>query len=97
MGGGAEGNSQQHLHQVDVIDTWGIMMESGQRTLSDFLRDGLHLAAEGNNVIFEEIMEYIRQKHPEWDPATMQIHGPQWRDLDLDHPETDLLICANKP
>ncbi|KAF9089671.1 hypothetical protein BGX29_011919 [Mortierella sp. GBA35] len=96
-GGGASGGSR--LHQVDVIDTWGIMMaqvESGPRTLSDFLKDGIHLAAEGNNVIYEEIIKILRNKYSEWDPDKMLMHGPWWRQLDLDHPETDLLICGNK-
>ncbi|KAK3843098.1 MAG: SGNH hydrolase-type esterase domain-containing protein [Linnemannia gamsii] len=94
-----EGQLMQQLHQVDVIDTWEIMtrqVESGQRKLSDFLRDGVHLAAEGNNIVFEEIMEIIRRKYPEWDPTKMQMHGPLWRELDLDHPKIDLMICTNK-
>jgi len=40
-------------HQVDVIDTWGLMMaeiDAGRRTLNDYLKDGVHLAVEGNNV-----------------------------------------------
>lgn len=40
-------------HQVDVIDTYGLMMEQvklGHRTLEDYLKDGVHLASEGNNV-----------------------------------------------
>ncbi|KAF9920753.1 hypothetical protein FBU30_009307 [Linnemannia zychae] len=87
------------LHEIDVIDTWSIMMdlvESGERNLSDFLRDGVHLAAEGNNIIFQEIMNIIRTKYPEWNPDKMPMNGPWWRKLDRAHPETDLLICANK-
>ncbi|KAF8927528.1 hypothetical protein BGZ47_002104 [Haplosporangium gracile] len=72
-------------------------VESGERTLSEFLKDGLHLAAAGNDMIFEEIMKILRNKYPFWDPAKMLMHGPWWRHLDLDHPETDLLICANQP
>ncbi|KAF9129101.1 hypothetical protein BGW39_004473 [Mortierella sp. 14UC] len=99
--GGEDDDGQlEQAHQVDVIDTWGIMMaqvNAGHRTLSDFLKDGVHLAAEGNNIIFEEIMKVVRNKYPDWDPVKMRMHGPWWRDLDLEHPETDLLICANKP
>jgi hypothetical protein len=48
-------NSEQLLeqHQVDVIDTWGLMtaeVEAGRRTLDGYLRDGLHLASDGNDV-----------------------------------------------
>ncbi|KAG0255234.1 hypothetical protein BG011_005272 [Mortierella polycephala] len=90
--------SPQHS-QVDVIDTWGLMteqIESGKRTLGDYLRDGLHLASEGNNLIFEQIMKVIRSRFPEWDPDTMPMNAPWWGDLDRKHPETDLLICGNK-
>ncbi|KAG0306410.1 hypothetical protein BGZ97_000760 [Linnemannia gamsii] len=72
-------------------------VEAGECGLVDLLRDGLHLAAAGNDVIFEEIMKIVRTKYPAWDPATMLMHGPWWREWDIDHPETDLLICANKP
>lgn len=51
----SERNGQGEECQVDVIDTWGVMMEKvehGERTLEEFLRDGLHLAAAGNNVSF---------------------------------------------
>ncbi|ORZ28748.1 SGNH hydrolase-type esterase domain-containing protein [Lobosporangium transversale] len=95
-------NDQQsppQYHQVDVIDTWSLMttqIESGQRTLQDYLIDGLHLASEGNNLIFEEIMKIIRSRYQEWDPEVMPMHAPWWGHLDLKQPEIDLLICANK-
>ncbi|KAF9274014.1 hypothetical protein BGZ88_003343 [Linnemannia elongata] len=96
----SERNGQGEECQVDVVDTWGIMMkkvEGEERTLEEFLKDGVHLASAGNDVIFEEIMKILRTKYPAWDPAKMPMHGPWWRHLDVDHPETDLLICANKP
>lgn len=43
------------LCQVDVIDTWGIMMakvEAGDCGLEELLKDGVHLAASGNDVSF---------------------------------------------
>jgi hypothetical protein len=52
--GGEEGGGEgDELHRVDVIDTWGVMMakvEAGECGLVDLLRDGLHLAAAGNDV-----------------------------------------------
>ncbi|KAF9984426.1 hypothetical protein BGZ75_004025 [Mortierella antarctica] len=85
--------------QVDVIDTWNIMMDqvkAGRHTLDEYLKDGLHLASQGNDVIFEEIMKIIRSRYPEWDPETMPMHAPWWGDLDPNNPEKDLLICGNK-
>ncbi|KAG0352047.1 hypothetical protein BGZ54_002985 [Gamsiella multidivaricata] len=102
--GRGEDGKKQELHRVDVIDTWGLMMqkvEAGERTLEDYLKDGLHLASEGNNdaqqLVFEEIMKIVRTRYPEYDPETMPMHAPWWGHLDHSHPETDLLICANKP
>ncbi|KAF9275382.1 hypothetical protein BGZ68_010834 [Mortierella alpina] len=88
----------QHC-QVDVIDTWNIMMEqvkAGKHTLDNYLKDGLHLASQGNDVIFEEIMKIILTRYPEWDPSTMPMHAPWWGHLDRENPEKDLLICGNK-
>ncbi|KAF9570800.1 hypothetical protein EC968_001400 [Mortierella alpina] len=93
-----EQESLQHC-QVDVIDTWNIMMEqvkAGNHTLDEYLKDGLHLASQGNDVIFQEIMKIIRGRYPEWDPDTMPMHAPWWGNLDPKNPEKDLLICANK-
>ncbi|KAG0197275.1 hypothetical protein BGX28_009234 [Mortierella sp. GBA30] len=94
-------NRQQQAQQcqVDVIDTWGIMMEqvrTGKHTLDGYLKDGLHLASEGNNVIFEEIMKVIKSRYPEWDPSTMPMHAPWWGHLDRNSPEDDLMLCGNK-
>ncbi|CAO3573606.1 unnamed protein product [Mortierella alpina] len=96
--GVASSSCSQH-GQVDVIDTWTIMMDqvkAGTHTLGEYLKDGLHLASKGNDVIFEEIMKIIRSRYPEWDPDTMPMHAPWWGNLDRKHPETDLLICGNK-
>ncbi|KAF8920448.1 hypothetical protein BGZ58_004388 [Dissophora ornata] len=91
--------SSPHHCQVNVIDTWGVMskrIESGQQSLRDYLSDGVHLTAKGNNLIFEQIMNVVRHRYPEWDPETMLMHGPWWANLDLKNPEVDLLVCANK-
>ncbi|KAF9947236.1 hypothetical protein BGZ72_010752 [Mortierella alpina] len=85
--------------RVDVVDTWNIMMEqvkAGKHTLEEYLRDGLHLAAQGNDVIFEEIVKIIQSRYPEWDPNTMPMHAPWWGHLDRKNPEKDLFICGNK-
>ncbi|KAG9320543.1 hypothetical protein KVV02_002751 [Mortierella alpina] len=40
--------------QVDVIDTWNIMMDqvkAGRHTLDEYLKDGLHLASQGNDTM----------------------------------------------
>ncbi|KAF9147946.1 hypothetical protein BGX21_011229 [Mortierella sp. AD011] len=94
-------NSQHEkgLCQVDVIDTCGLMMEgvkSGKYALNEYLKDGLHLASPGNDLIFQEIMKIVRSRYPEWDPDNMPMHAPLTANLDREHPETDLLIGANK-
>lgn len=51
----SERNGQGEECQVDVVDTWGIMMkkvEGEERTLEEFLKDGVHLAGAGNDVSF---------------------------------------------
>ncbi|KAF9921701.1 hypothetical protein BGZ65_010135, partial [Modicella reniformis] len=92
------GQQQPEQHcQLDVIDTWGLVterVERGQGTMSDYLNDGLHLASAGNDLIFEQIMKIIRGRYPEWDPDTLPMNTPWWRDLK--DPKTELLLCANK-
>lgn len=72
----SERNGQGEECQVDVIDTWGVMMEKvkdEERTLEEFLRDGLHLAAAGNNVswgvflasVFYMVINYSPSPHIE--------------------------------
>ncbi|KAF8949604.1 hypothetical protein BGZ46_005069, partial [Entomortierella lignicola] len=92
-------DEKEELHQVDVIDTWGLMtkaIESGEYTLNDYLRDGLHLALQGNNLIYEQIMAIIKKKYQQWDPEVMSMHAPWWRHLNRENPEADLLVCSNK-
>ncbi|KAF9971239.1 hypothetical protein BGZ73_005841 [Actinomortierella ambigua] len=86
-------------HQVDVIDTWNLMNDqivAGNKTLRDYLFDGLHLNSDGNELIYQELMKLIRTKYAEWDPNVMPMHAPWWGNINKEHPETDLLICANK-
>ncbi|GJJ77631.1 isoamyl acetate esterase [Entomortierella parvispora] len=86
-------------HQVDVVDTWGLMMaeiDAGRRDLNDYLKDGVHLAAAGNDLIFEQIMTIVRTRYPAWDPESMPMHAPWWGRLNRLNPETDLLVCGNK-
>ncbi|KAG0259271.1 hypothetical protein DFQ27_004178 [Actinomortierella ambigua] len=87
------------LHQVDVIDTWNLMNDqiiAGNKTLQDYLSDGVHLNPDGNELIYQELMKLIRTKYSEWDPEVMPMHAPWWGNLDRDHRETDLLIGINK-
>jgi lysophospholipase L1-like esterase len=53
--------------------------ESNAR-LSSLLRDGLHLTAKGNKVVFLTIQAAIMQKWPELDPEQMRFVLPYWAD-----------------
>ncbi|KAG0226316.1 hypothetical protein BGW42_003775 [Actinomortierella wolfii] len=93
-------DGQPWYHQVDVIDTWNLMndqIRAGNKSLGDYLVDGLHLNSDGNELIYQELSKLIQTKYSDWDPETMPMHGPWWGNLSKEHPETDLLVCANKP
>ncbi|KAI8357180.1 SGNH hydrolase-type esterase domain-containing protein [Mortierella sp. GBAus27b] len=92
-------NSQQppRHHQLHVIDAWTLVAEQlGKGPLTDYLIDGVHLGFKGNKLFFDQIMKVVETHYPEWTPAKLPLNAPYWMNLDRQHPETDLLICANR-
>jgi lysophospholipase L1-like esterase len=54
--------------------------EPSQLLLDFYLNDGLHLSANGNQVVYKELIALIQKSYPDLDPDTMQPMFPWWRD-----------------
>ncbi|ORY90040.1 SGNH hydrolase [Syncephalastrum racemosum] len=68
-------------NNVPVCDLWQRLMDRGQGHLQDFLLDGLHLNAQGNELMYELLMETIHTHYPEMDPDALEMELPGFRDL----------------
>ncbi|KAG0166516.1 hypothetical protein DFQ28_007190 [Apophysomyces sp. BC1034] len=70
--------------EVVVVDLWTKIMdrcELERRDLSDFLFDGLHLNGNGNQVLYDLLMETIGHEFPEIHPDALEMELPYWREL----------------
>lgn len=63
--------------------------------LMDFLSDGLHLSAYGNEFLHLLILAKIRENYPEIEPDRLPQILPWWRDVDAKNPETSLCFRKN--
>ena len=68
-------------HRVPICDLWQRLMDRGEGHLQDFLLDGLHLNAKGNELMYELLMETIHAHYPEMDPDALEMELPGFRDL----------------
>ncbi|CAG8441449.1 13513_t:CDS:2, partial [Ambispora gerdemannii] len=55
--------------------------------LTDFLCDGLHFGALGNETVFNIVMGSIRKNWPELDPEKLPLILPDYSSLDFENPE----------
>ena len=71
------------------IDLWTAF--TSKEGWERFLSDGLHMAPEGNALIFDELMRSIASKAPDVAPdgAGMPLDAPLWDEIDPDDPEAD--------
>jgi isoamyl acetate esterase len=64
---------------VPVVDMWGICMEKEPVRYGDlFLNDGLHLTEQGNGLVYESIMDVIKDRFP---VDSMPVDVPEYREL----------------
>jgi len=64
---------------VAVVDMWRACMEKEPERYGDvFLNDGLHLTSQGNELVYESLMEVLKERFP---VESMGIDVPEYRDL----------------
>lgn len=97
-------------HNVPVVDLWTeitnqVSVHSGNekplsngktshRDLSDFLYDGLHLNALGNQVLYQMLMETIKTELPEIHPDNLPLELPEF--FDVPQQEYDEVLLFKK-
>ncbi|KAI9495538.1 GDSL Lipase/Acylhydrolase [Zychaea mexicana] len=68
-------------HKVVVADLWQTLMDFGTDHMAEYLLDGLHLNAKGNQVMYELLIETIKRHFPEIHPDNLEMELPGFRDL----------------
>lgn len=76
---------------VPLVDLWGGELEARP---GDFLEDGLHLGARGNDVLFRGIMDAIERHAPDFAVERLPMLFPAWRDVDPAEPAESLAAAA---
>lgn len=56
--------------------------------------DGLHFTADGNQVVFDKVIETIRKEYPSLAFENLPLHFPHWDSVDYQDPEKSLGIGA---
>ena len=69
-------------HETHVLDLNSIMHEFGER-YRDFLFDGLHMSANGSELLFDNLMPLVNQHIA----AHIKFNFPYWRDIKEDQTE----------
>ncbi|KAJ1887118.1 isoamyl acetate-hydrolyzing esterase [Coemansia sp. IMI 209127] len=64
-------------HKVPCVDLWPAMESSP----GDFVWDGLHLNAKGNDLLFRLLMQTVRDSFPELDPEAIPFVVPHHEQL----------------
>ncbi|KAF8810141.1 SGNH hydrolase [Phlegmacium glaucopus] len=85
----AEGVRQvAQSENVALVDVWSALWEAAgedEKSLKFFLRDGLHLNAEGYRIMYEELITTIREVYPEVHYDNLEYVFPvralSWRDI----------------
>ncbi|RIA97946.1 SGNH hydrolase-type esterase domain-containing protein [Glomus cerebriforme] len=72
---------------VPVLNLWKLFNDkvaSTNVTLNDFLSDGVHLSALGNETLFHGLLDTIRENWPELNPDNLKPLTPLWTELNHD-------------
>lgn len=85
-----EFSSNSRVYSVDIWEdilgkTWNVESEEFNRILNDYVSDGLHLNAKGNEILFNKLIKLIDEKLPHLNADNMKRIGPYWRDIDPDN------------
>ncbi|XP_006458519.1 hypothetical protein AGABI2DRAFT_190796 [Agaricus bisporus var. bisporus H97] len=85
------GNEQD----VTTVDVWTLIWEAANRdeaVLDQFLVDGLHLNSAGYQIVYEQLDETIRRRHPEVHHENIPPTFPLWADINWNNPNESLYV-----
>ncbi len=69
---------------VPVVDNW-TSMGGASPERAQFLRDGLHLSAEGNRQLFQNVLELISGSFQHLKADKIKLYQPHWSEI-VEHP-----------
>jgi len=78
---------------LPVADIWTSIWEAAgkdERSLSKYLSDGLHLTAEGYDIVFNSLIKIIGEKYPELHYDKLQNVFLPWDNVDIANPRSTL-------
>ncbi|KAF9533476.1 SGNH hydrolase-type esterase domain-containing protein [Crepidotus variabilis] len=76
---------------VAFVDVWSRIWEAAgqnESALQKFLVDGLHLNAEGYNIMYDELIGVIAREYPEIHYDNIPYTFPAWKDINWTNPES---------
>ena len=72
------------IHDVPVLDTWelfDISTDDNELIMDLYFVDGLHFSKDGNQRLFQGVIDTINQYYPELNADEMDPTYPWWNDL----------------
>ncbi|TRM61794.1 SGNH hydrolase-type esterase domain-containing protein [Schizophyllum amplum] len=78
---------------VAVVDVFGALWERAgkdEASLSQYLSDGLHLNGKGYEIMYDELMQVIKDKFPELHPDNLRYNFARWDEIDWKNPAPTL-------
>ncbi|KIK59855.1 hypothetical protein GYMLUDRAFT_44325, partial [Collybiopsis luxurians FD-317 M1] len=73
---------------VGLVDIWTKAWDAAghdERTLSNYLYDGLHLNGAGYQLMYDAVLETIAKTYPELHPDNLEMVFPHWTMVDRDN------------
>ncbi|KXN82596.1 hypothetical protein AN958_02447 [Leucoagaricus sp. SymC.cos] len=83
---------------VPVVDVWQSLWNAAnndEASLGKYLTDGLHLSGAGYEIVYNLLIETIKEKCPEIYYENLRPTFPLWRDINYENPSETLY--AGKP
>ncbi|KAF8162905.1 SGNH hydrolase-type esterase domain-containing protein [Crassisporium funariophilum] len=80
---------------VPVVDVWTTLWigaDRNERELKKYLRDGLHLNAEGYRVMYDAMIATIAREYPEVHYDNLPYSFPAWAEINWENPAESLLL-----
>ncbi|EAU88240.2 GDSL Lipase/Acylhydrolase [Coprinopsis cinerea okayama7 len=80
---------------VAVVDAWTPLWKGageGEKALSKYLPDGLHLNEAGYKVVYEALIKVIAEKYPDVHYEQLGFAFAPWKDIKWESPEESLQV-----
>lgn len=82
-------------HGVAVVDVWKLLWDAAtheEASLDRYLTDGLHLNGAGYEIVFNQLIETIRERYPEMHYENLRPTFPLWSQINWDNPSESLYV-----